>query len=68
MIYYFSGTGNSYANLTTTSEMAEVFSNVFSSSILKKRIVEELELQEANFAISDGCMVVKPKFIHRFAP
>ena len=47
-----SGTGNSYANLTTTSEMAEVFSNVFSSSVLKKRIVEELGLQGANFAIS----------------
>ena len=47
-----SGTGRSYANLTTTSEMAEVFSNVFSSSVLKKRIVEELGLQGANFAIS----------------
>lgn len=47
-----SGTGNSYANLTTTAEMTEVFSNVFSSSVLKKRIVEELELQEAEFAIS----------------
>ena len=41
-----SGTGNSYANLTTTSEMAGVFSNVFSSNVLKKRIVEELRLQE----------------------
>ena len=38
-----SGTTGSYANLTTTSEMAEVFSNVFSSSVLKKRIVEEPE-------------------------
>lgn len=47
-----SGTGNSYANLTTTAEMAEVFSNVFSSSVLKKRIVEKLDLQGAEFAIS----------------
>ena len=47
-----SGTGNSYANLTTTAEMAEVFSNVFSSSVLKKKIMEELELQGAEFAIS----------------
>ena len=47
-----SGTGNSYANLTTTSEMAEVFSNVFSSNVLKKRIVEELGLQGTNFTIS----------------
>jgi len=46
-----SGTTSSYANLTTTSEMASVFSNVFSSSVLKKRIVEELELQGADFAI-----------------
>ena len=46
-----SGTTGSYANLTTTSEMAEVFSNVFSSSVLKKRIVEELELQGEDFAI-----------------
>lgn len=46
-----SGTTSSYANLTTTSEMAGVFSNVFSSSVLKKRIVEELELQGAEFAI-----------------
>lgn len=47
-----SGTTSSYANLTTTSEMAEVFSNVFSSSILKKRIVEELELQGVEFEIT----------------
>lgn len=47
-----SGTGNSYANLTTTAEMAEVFSNVFSSSVLKKRIVEEFNLQGMNFTIS----------------
>lgn len=47
-----SGTGASYANLTTTAEMAEVFSNVFSSNVLKKRIVEELHLQGAEFAIS----------------
>lgn len=46
-----SGMTNSYANLTTTSEMATVFSNVFSSNILKKRIVEELELHNTNFAI-----------------
>ena len=46
-----SGTTSSYANLTTTSEMAGVFSNVFSSSVLKKRIVEELDLQGAEFAI-----------------
>lgn len=46
-----SGTTSSYASLTTTSEMAGVFSNVFSSSVLKKRIVEELELQDAEFAI-----------------
>ena len=46
-----SGTTSSYANLTTTSEMAGVFSNVFSSSVLKKRIVEELELQGQDFAI-----------------
>lgn len=46
-----SGMTNSYANLTTTSEMATVFSNVFSSNILKKRIVEELELQNTDFAI-----------------
>ena len=38
------GSGNSYMNLTTTSEMAEVFSNVFKSSALKKRIVEEFVL------------------------
>lgn len=47
-----SGTGASYANLTTTAEMAEVFSNVFSSNVLKKRIVEELHLQGAEFVIS----------------
>ena len=47
-----SSTGNSYANLTTTTEMAEVFSNVFSSTVLKKRIVEELDLQGEKFAIS----------------
>lgn len=47
-----SGTGNPYANLTTTAEMAEVFSNVFSSSVLKKRIIEELELQGAEFSVS----------------
>lgn len=46
-----SGTGNSYANLTTTSEMAGVFSNVFSSNVLKKRIVEELRLQGTDFEI-----------------
>lgn len=46
-----SGMTNSYANLTTTSEMATVFSNVFSSNILKKRIVEELELDNTDFAI-----------------
>ena len=47
-----SGTTSSYANLTTTSEMAEVFSNVFSSSVLKKRIVEELGLQGEEFVIT----------------
>lgn len=47
-----SGAGASYANLTTTAEMAEVFSNVFSSNVLKKRIVEELQLQGAEFVIS----------------
>ena len=47
-----SGTGNPYANLTTTAEMAEVFSNVFSSNVLKKRIVEELHLQGAEFSIT----------------
>lgn len=47
-----SGVGNSYANLTTTAEMAEVFSNVFSSNVLKKRIVEELHLQRAEFVIA----------------
>lgn len=46
-----SGTTSSYANLTTTSEMAEVFSNVFSSNVLKKRIVKELELQGTDFSI-----------------
>ena len=46
-----SGSASSYANLTTTSDMASVFSNVFSSSVLKKRIVEELEVQGAEFAI-----------------
>ena len=46
-----SGMTNSYANLTTTSEMAAVFSNVFSSNILKKRIAEELELHNTNFEI-----------------
>ena len=47
-----SGTTSSYANLTTTSEMAGVFSNVFSSSVLKKRIVEELQLQGEDFVIN----------------
>ena len=47
-----SGTGDSYANLTTTAEMAEVFSTVFSSTILKKRIVEEMDLQGEEFTIS----------------
>lgn len=47
-----SGMNGSYSNLATTAEMAEVFSNVFSSSVLKKRIVEELNLHETNFVIS----------------
>lgn len=47
-----SGAGTSYANLTTTAEMAEVFSNVFSSNVLKKRIVEEMHLQGVEFVIS----------------
>lgn len=47
-----SSTVSPYMNLTTTSEMAQVFSNVFSSNVLKKRIVEELELQGENFEIS----------------
>ena len=46
-----SGATSSYVNLGTAVEMADVFSNVFSSSVLKKRIVEELELEDTDFVI-----------------
>lgn len=47
-----SGVGSSYSNLTTTVEMNEVFSNVFSSNVLKKRLTEEMGLQGESFEIS----------------
>lgn len=47
-----SSTASSYANLTITSEMAGVFSNVFGSNVLKKKIVEEYDLQGEKFEIS----------------
>lgn len=47
-----SSTVSTYMNLTTASEMAQVFSNVFSSNVLKNRIAEELNLQGEKFEIS----------------
>lgn len=47
-----SGNTDAYASLTTTTEMAQVFSNVFSSNVLKKRIVEEMDLEGSNFDIT----------------
>ena len=46
-----SGTNGSYANLTTASEMADVFSDVFSSGVLKKLILTHLEPSVDDFSI-----------------
>ena len=46
-----SGTSGSYASLTTASEMADVFSDVFGSSVLKKLIITHLDPSVGDFSI-----------------
>ena len=47
-----SGSNGYYASLTTASEMADVFSDVFSSSVLKKHIIERLDPSIGDFSIT----------------
>ena len=45
------GTTDAYADLTTTSEMAEVFSDIFSSNVLKELVAEELNVSMKDFSV-----------------
>lgn len=46
------GTTDAYADLTTTYEMAQVFSDIFSSNILKNMIAEEIGAKADDFRVS----------------
>ena len=45
------GSSDTYADLTTTSGMAEVFSDIFSSNVLKKLVAEELNVKTNSFSV-----------------
>lgn len=45
------GTTDTYADLTTTSGMAEVFSDIFSSNVLRKLVAEELDVKTNTFSV-----------------
>lgn len=45
------GTTDAYADLTTTSEMAKVFSDIFSSSVLKELVAKELGVGVDAFSV-----------------
>ena len=46
------GTVDAYADLTTASEMADVFSDIFSSNVLKELVAEKLDIEMNRFSIS----------------
>lgn len=45
------GSADAFADLTTTTGMADVFSDIFSSSILRKLVAEELHVDAASFRV-----------------
>ena len=45
------GSSDTYADLTTTSGMAEVFGDIFSSNVLKKLVAEELNVKTNSFSV-----------------
>ena len=45
------GTNDTYADLTTTSGMAGVFSDIFSSSVLRKQVAKELNISTSAFSV-----------------
>lgn len=45
------GTTDTYADLTTTSGMASVFSDIFSSNVLRELVAEELGVSAGSFSI-----------------
>jgi capsular polysaccharide biosynthesis protein len=54
MVVSAKGKGNSdaFADLTTTTGMADVFSDIFSSNVLRKLVAEELDVKTSSFSIN----------------
>jgi capsular exopolysaccharide synthesis family protein len=46
------GTSDAFADLTTTTGMADVFSDIFSSNVLRKLVAEELDVKTSSFSIN----------------
>lgn len=78
MVVSAKGRGNSdaLADLTTTSGMADVFSDIFSSNVLRKLVAEELNLNTTEFSVNahiipeTNLLIVQvkgedPKVVHR---
>ena len=70
------GSSDTYADLTTTSGMAEVFSDIFSSNVLRKLVAEELNVKTNTFSVKahiipeTNLMIVQvtgedPKIVHQ---
>ena len=70
------GTTDAFADLTTTTGMADVFSDIFSSNVLRKLVAEELNVKTNAFSVNaniipeTNLLIVQvtgedPKIVHR---